>query len=39
MMYASKHINNELRAKTVEENVNVQKIKPQIFLHMGLGRN
>lgn len=31
--------NNEFRAKTVEENVNTQKIKPQIFLHVGIGRN
>lgn len=41
-MYVAKHISNVFRAKTVEkkqENVKTQKIKPQIFLDVAVGRN
>ena len=41
-MHVAKHISNVLRAKIAEkkqENVNIQKIKPQIFLDVAIGRN
>lgn len=41
-MYVAKHISNVFRAKTVEKkqgNVNIQKIKPQIFLDVAIRRN